>query len=167
MSRKVLDDPEIQERILENLRRCPFVKPACWEAGVHPQRFFEWRKRVEAGDPEAQHLADFFIACQQAVASLEIDMVDKVVNQPRGTRGKMWLLQRWRPDRYGFKAAALNAPDIPQPPKPIEEMNEVELTTYVQLLQHWLFGKLNVRQELSRGQPPALELGADAPSEEE
>lgn len=111
--------PEVQEKIVQAMARGSFMEPACRAAGLTRQAVDYWRKKVEAGDPDAEIYVDFFARLAGAQHQAEIDAVSMVLGG--GWQGAAWWLARRYPKRWSEKMRAAAAQPTLDPTAPSDE----------------------------------------------
>lgn len=143
--RRTLDDEHVQKKILSELRLQPFIKPACYAAGIHPQRFFEWYAKWKADDPKADIYHDFFEKFEMTRGQWECNAVSDIASKPKGTRGLMWVLSRYKAKVYGSQYQLSALEGFPLPPKALDRMSDGEVEAYILLLSEYLSGAVAKR----------------------
>jgi transposase len=117
---------ETQATIIELLAQGNYVTTACARAGITRFCFYHWRRRWEAGDPDAQKYDDFFNACEKASAQAEASALVEVRAGAPGWQGNGWFLERRFPKRWGKQDRS----PVPPPDKPLKDMTDEELERY-------------------------------------
>jgi len=99
---------EIADAIEANLLKGVYLETAVVAAGVPKSTFMDWMKKGKAdeaaGELNTTH-AEFAWRIQQALAKVEIELLNKLENEKVQWTRYAWMLERRFRDRWSLKTA--------------------------------------------------------------
>ena len=127
--RKTLFNENIATQIIGKISKGLSRAKACLYFDITEQTLRNWQKEKP----------DFFARLKRAEIECEEYHLDRINNGIQGRdnadwKSSAWYLSRKYPDEYSEKVKQEISITIPEPPKPISEMTEDELTEYQQQL---------------------------------
>lgn len=97
--------PQVQANIIELLKEGNYFDTACRASGISAHGVNQWRRRWEAGDPDASRYHDFFtaLALNRGTAFAETTAMRKLKVGSPGWQAQAWFLERRFPKRWAKK----------------------------------------------------------------
>lgn len=96
--------PELQERILQLIRKGNYIEVACAAVGIDKSTYYKWLQRGQQA--KSGKYFDFFIAAKKAEREAETAFLDRIREaafKDKDWKAAAWYLERKYPERWGRK----------------------------------------------------------------
>jgi hypothetical protein len=140
--------PELQERILEYIRKGAFIERACQLVGIDQRTYHYWMERGER-DSTGEYF-QFFQAATQARAQVQQVCIDIVLNDaPKNPESAKWFLERSFWSEWGRKSFSMSS-KIAAPEEEEEPDRAPSLAAQKAVLLQLVEDHPEIREELAQ-----------------
>lgn len=116
--------PELQRDFVRMLQLGNWIETACDFVGIHPDTYYDWMRRAEAGGARNRIYVEFSEAVRKARAGAEAESVARIrlAGKNGNWHADRWYLERSHPERWGRRRVEVTTTDgapITSTPTPI------------------------------------------------